>query len=60
MIKKLAKSIREYKLESILTPLFIIIEVAMEVLIPLLINWFGNCLQPISNDGTVLPPDGKR
>ena len=45
MIKKLLGSIREYKKESILTPVFIIVEVAMEVLIPLLINWFGACLQ---------------
>ncbi len=34
MIKTLAKSIREYKLSTILTPLFVIIEVIMEALIP--------------------------
>ncbi len=45
MIKKLARSIREYKTATILTPVFMVIEVAMEVLIPLLINWFGGCLQ---------------
>ena len=45
MIKRLLGSIREYKKESILTPIFIIVEVGMEVLIPLLINWFGACLQ---------------
>ena len=36
MIKKLAKSIREYKLSSILTPIFVAGEVILEVLIPLL------------------------
>lgn len=36
MIKKLAKSIREYKKESILTPIFVSWEVVMEVIIPLL------------------------
>ena len=39
MIKKLAKSIREYKKESILSGLFIIIEVIMEVLIPLIMAY---------------------
>ncbi len=37
MLKKLAKSIREYKLPSILAPLFISGEVAMEVIIPLIV-----------------------
>lgn len=36
MIKKLARSIREYKLKSILAPIFVAIEVVMEVLIPTL------------------------
>lgn len=36
MIKKLAKSIKEYKKESILTPIFVSLEVVMEVIIPLL------------------------
>lgn len=35
MIKKLAKSVREYKLASILCPLFIAGEVTMEVIIPM-------------------------
>lgn len=34
MIKKLAESIREYKRESILTPIFVAGEVVLEVLIP--------------------------
>jgi ABC-type multidrug transport system fused ATPase/permease subunit len=39
MIKKLAKSIREYKKESILSALFITVEVIMEVLIPLVMAY---------------------
>ena len=36
MIKRLAKSIREYKTHSILAPLYVTLEVVMEVVIPLL------------------------
>ncbi len=36
MIKKILKSVREYKKESILTPVFMLGEVLMEVLIPIL------------------------
>ncbi len=36
MIKKLLKSVREYKTSSILTPIFVILEVILEVAIPLL------------------------
>lgn len=36
MIKKLSKSIREYKKHSILTPIFVSLEVIMEVIIPIL------------------------
>ena len=38
MIKKLAKSIREYKKDTILTPVFISGEVFMEILIPFLLG----------------------
>lgn len=34
MIRELAKSIREYKKETIITPIFMILEVVMEMLIP--------------------------
>ena len=37
MIKRLVKSIREYKKETILTPVFMILEVVMETLIPFLL-----------------------
>lgn len=36
MIKKLLRSLREYKRETILTPIFVTFEVAMEILIPFL------------------------
>ena len=36
MIKKLAQSVREYKRDSILTPIFVTFEVIMEVIIPYL------------------------
>ena len=38
MIKKLAKSIRDYKKDSILSPVFIAGEVFMEILIPFLLG----------------------
>ncbi|MBO6232343.1 MAG: ABC transporter ATP-binding protein [Ruminiclostridium sp.] len=38
MIKKLLRSVREFKLVSVLTPLFMIGEVVMEVIIPLLMT----------------------
>lgn len=36
MLKKLARSIREYKIPTILTPTFVALEVIMEVIIPIL------------------------
>ena len=36
MIKALAKQIKEYKSASLVTPIFMILEVAMEMVIPLL------------------------
>ena len=36
MIKTLAKQIKEYKSASLVTPIFMILEVAMEMVIPLL------------------------
>ena len=53
MIKKLARSLREYKKYAILTPIFMIIEVAMEVFIPLVIVWFGNCLEAADSKGMI-------
>ena len=43
-ILRLFKSLREYKKEAILTPLLMVVEVAMEVMLPLIISWFGGCI----------------
>ena len=45
MIKTLAKSIREYKKPSILSPIFVSIEVILECLMPLVIVWFMDALE---------------
>lgn len=50
MLKRLAKSIREYKTASILSPLFVIMEVVLECLIPFVIIYLGNAIE----DGVVL------
>ena len=34
MVKQLLKSVREFKKDALLTPLFVVLEVVMEVLIP--------------------------
>ena len=39
MIKKLASRVREYKKQAVATPLFMIGEVAMEALIPMIMAW---------------------
>ncbi len=38
MLKKLLKSLREYKKDTILTPIYVVFEVVLEVLIPLLMS----------------------
>lgn len=55
MLKKLAKCLREYKKDTILTIICMVFEAAMEVLIPLLIAKFGTYVQPKGD----LPPDTK-
>lgn len=47
MLKKLARCLREYKKDTILTILCMVVEAGMEVLIPLLISFFGKCVQPV-------------
>ena len=39
MIKKLAARVRQYKKHAVATPLFMVGEVSMEVLIPLIMSW---------------------
>lgn len=55
MLKKLAKCLREYKKDTILTIICMVFEAAMEVLIPLLIAKFGTYVQPKGD----LPPNTK-
>ena len=50
----LAGSIREYKKEAILTPILMVIEVGMEVLIPLIISQFGTCIQKADMNGMLI------
>ena len=53
-IKTLSKSIREYKKPSLLSPLFIAIEVLMECFIPLIIARFINTINNTSIAGSEL------
>lgn len=54
MIKVLAKSIREYKKASILTPVFVSLEVIMECLIPLLMSYILGRAQETSPDTNLI------
>ncbi|MGN1294791.1 MAG: ABC transporter ATP-binding protein [Bacilli bacterium] len=54
MIKSLAKCVREYKKESILTPIFITIEVLMECFMPLVTSQLINILNSSSDTVKVL------
>ncbi|MGN0306070.1 MAG: ABC transporter ATP-binding protein [Lachnospiraceae bacterium] len=58
MIKTLAKSVREYKKDSIKTPVYVTAEVVLECLLPLimasLIDEMGNGMWPIVKYGTIL------
>ena len=47
MIKRLAKSIREYKWVSIITPLLVALEVVLECIIPFII---ANLVNSIKNE----------
>ncbi len=52
MVKTLLKSVREYKKSSILCPLFMIGEAAMEILIPWLTTFIIKELKFLAEDGT--------
>ncbi|MDD7050372.1 MAG: ABC transporter ATP-binding protein [Lachnospiraceae bacterium] len=58
MIKTLAKSVREYKKDSIKTPIYVTVEVVLECLLPLimasLIDEMGNGMWPIVKYGSIL------
>ena len=50
MFKKLSKYVKEYKKAAMLTPFFVILEVVMEVIIPLLMAKIIDGQQPTFND----------
>ncbi len=52
MIKTLAKSVREYKLPSLLSPLIVTGEVVLECLIPFVITKLGDALEIAKKSGT--------
>ena len=52
MIKTLAKCIREYKTSSILSPIFVSIEVILECLMPLVIMQFIAAISPTGSTST--------
>ena len=52
MIKVLAKSVREYKTASILTPLFVSLEVVLECMIPFIIAQLVDAID-VGVDGTI-------
>ena len=58
LLKTIGKSVREYKKPSILAAIFIVVEVVMETVIPLimamLIDEFGNGIDPILKYGGIL------
>lgn len=59
VIKTLSKSVREYKLPSVLTPIFMTGEVLIECLIPLVISRLinaaeGNTMSPVIKAGVIL------
>ena len=60
MIRKLIRSVREYKRDTFLTPVFVILEVIMEIIIPLLMARMidegitGQDSQVLTSLGTIL------
>ncbi len=54
MIKTLAKSIREYKKPSILSPIFVSVEVILECLMPLVIVLFIDAIEASASNGELM------
>ena len=54
MVHELAKSIREYKKSMILTPVFVVVEVIMEAIIPYTIALLVNEIKDGANINTIL------
>ena len=57
MIKTLLKSVREYKLPSILCPIVMVGEAVMEIIIPFLMTFIVKELEELAN-GTITSVDG--
>ena len=58
MVKLLARSVREYKKPALLTPLFMIGEVACEAVIPLITNYLINAIQAEAGLGALFKYGG--
>lgn len=58
VLKAIGKSVREYKTPSVLAPIFIVVEVVMETVIPMimskLIDEFANGMNPVLKYGAIL------
>ena len=58
VLKTIGKSVREYKTPSMLAPIFIVVEVVMETVIPMimskLIDEFANGMNPVLKYGAIL------
>lgn len=58
VLKTIGKSVREYKSPSVLAPIFIVVEVVMETVIPMimskLIDEFANGMNPVLKYGAIL------
>lgn len=58
VLKTIGKSVREYKTPSVLAPIFIVVEVVMETVIPMimskLIDEFANGMNPVLKYGAIL------
>ena len=52
MIKTLLKSVREYKVPSILCPIVMVGEAVMEILIPFMMTFIVGQLQDLAEFGT--------
>ena len=55
MVKTLTKSVREYKKQSILTPIFMVLEVIFECLIPLFMSRLIDEIEGAGNNLTMRP-----
>lgn len=53
MVKTLLKSVREYKVSSILTPLLMVGEAAMEIVIPFLMTYLIKEIENIGSEGGI-------